>query len=280
MIKILPNPVSRFLLFFVLTFAWSWSIFSLLFLVLPGGMTFSGGRPAEGAPLFTLFFITGGSGPLVGALILSMLRGRDAVRNLFSQLYNLRRPVFLVFVLLPCIFALISQQIMRATGHIPPYALHGLLPNLVSGLMAGAIEELGWRGYAQGELSAVFPPSLAAVIVGIFWSFWHLIGAVWAVGNLYRDSFPAFFACAVILPLTSFAVIMAWLRMKCGNSVTVCILFHMSVSFASSQFLTNYANSAGTITSYLYYGLLSAAAALALVAADKTMRERAATKTE
>ncbi|MGD2103945.1 MAG: CPBP family intramembrane metalloprotease [Anaerolineae bacterium] len=45
---------------------------------------------------------------------------------------------------------------------------------LLVGLIIGALEEPGWRGYAQEGLQRRMPVIAASLVVGIFWAAWHL----------------------------------------------------------------------------------------------------------
>src|SRR6266511_2939661 len=69
------HPIASYILF---TLAWSWSIWSLLFLLIkPGGLLHNP------PPLSFLFVIVGGLGPsLSGFLISWLIDGREACRRL------------------------------------------------------------------------------------------------------------------------------------------------------------------------------------------------------
>src|SRR5262249_41980488 len=49
----------------------------------------------------------------------------------------------------------------------------GVVYSLIS-MVFGAGEELGWRGYLQGQLTQRFGLLNGLVILGLLWSFWHL----------------------------------------------------------------------------------------------------------
>jgi len=53
---------------------------------------------------------------------------------------------------------------------LPPYTLIFVLTFLAQ----GGNEEPGWRGLMQPELQKRFSPLIAALIVAVFWSLWHL----------------------------------------------------------------------------------------------------------
>ncbi len=49
-----------------------------------------------------------------------------------------------------------------------------ILTFVLVGLTQGGMEEPGWRGFLQPELQKRFSPLVAALIVSVFWSLWHL----------------------------------------------------------------------------------------------------------
>lgn len=91
-------------------------------------------------------------------------------------------------------------------------------------LAQGGNEEIGWRGFMQPELQKRFSPLVAALIVSIFWSLWHLplfMNGVYqaelvpgmVLGGLYR------------LPL---AIFLAWFYNRSGGNLFLTIFLHAS----------------------------------------------------
>jgi membrane protease YdiL (CAAX protease family) len=80
------------------------------------------------------------------------------------------------------------------------------------GWVFGAGEELGWRGYLQGQLIARFGLSKGIVILGLLWSFWHL--PVLLAGFNYPEN--RYLGAFVLSPLllTSASFFMAWLTLR------------------------------------------------------------------
>lgn len=77
------HPIPSYILFVL---AWSWSIWSLLFLVIkPGGLLHNP------PPLSFLFVIIGGIGPSLGSLLITWLAyGREGMQALGARLHNWR----------------------------------------------------------------------------------------------------------------------------------------------------------------------------------------------
>ncbi|MCF7926759.1 MAG: CPBP family intramembrane metalloprotease [Candidatus Izimaplasma sp.] len=92
-------------------------------------------------------------------------------------------------------------------------------------------EEIGWRGYALPELMKSLSPMIAAIIIGLIWSFWHL---------------PAFFipgssqAPLPFLPYlfntTLLSIIITILYIKSNNRISSALYFHASANFAVGIF--------------------------------------------
>jgi len=91
-------------------------------------------------------------------------------------------------------------------------------------LIQGGNEEIGWRGFMQPELQKRFNPLIAALIVSVFWSLWHLplfLNGVYDAdlvmgmvsGGIYR------------IPL---AIFLAWFYNRSGGNLFLTMFLHAS----------------------------------------------------
>ncbi len=91
-------------------------------------------------------------------------------------------------------------------------------------LIQGGNEEIGWRGFMQPELQKRFNPLVAALIVSVFWSLWHLplfLNGVYDAdvvmgmvsGGIYR------------IPL---AIFLAWFYNRSGGNLFLTMFLHAS----------------------------------------------------
>jgi uncharacterized protein len=158
-------------LFFLLTYAWTWTLWLGVGSLMPDNKAESHGE---------LLVITGAFGPMVGALITRWLADRDLkicrVRTGWSSLAaGLAFGVgtfFVVTVLAPSV----------AIAKVPVYALHwsSLLHcstyafNYSTLLGAPVNEEPGWRGFALPRLQERYGPVGATLILASLWAEWHL----------------------------------------------------------------------------------------------------------
>ena len=90
----------------------------------------------------------------------------------------------------------------------------------------GALEEPGWRGYAQEGLQRRMPVLLAGLIIGVFWATWHL--PLFFIEGTYQAGLgvgsPAFWAFHLAIVVG--APFYAWLYNAAGRVIFVAVLYH------------------------------------------------------
>jgi membrane protease YdiL (CAAX protease family) len=97
-------------------------------------------------------------------------------RNFLFKVNPFTFLIILIIQVLIAAFAVSAHLLTSRTATIPlTFTDLSSLPLLVLiTATAGATgEELGWRGYASGELEKKFPPFVSALILGAVWGFWH-----------------------------------------------------------------------------------------------------------
>jgi membrane protease YdiL (CAAX protease family) len=87
----------------------------------------------------------------------------------------------------------------------------GVVYSLIS-MILGAGEELGWRGYLQGQLTERFGLFNGLVILGLLWSFWHL-PLLLAGFNYPENRYLGAFVLSPLL-LISASFFLAWLTLR------------------------------------------------------------------
>jgi uncharacterized protein len=158
-------------LFFLLTYAWTWTLWLGVAGLIPDNRAESFGE---------LLIITGAFGPTVAALVTNWLAKRNlnicrvwtGWRNLAIGLVCGLAAFFVVTLLAP------SASLVNA----PVYALHwsSLLRWSTYGInystfLGGPVnEEPGWRGFALPKLQARYGPVWATLILAPLWAGWHL----------------------------------------------------------------------------------------------------------
>jgi CAAX protease family protein len=244
-----PVPV-----YFAATFAISWGA-ALAAIGGSGGMR--GTTPASD-PRFAYALIAMLAGPSVTGILLTMLvYGRTGLLELRSRMLKWRVAVAWYAVALSTAPVLMTATLL-ALSFTSPAFLPGIVTSdqaasilqigLAVGLSAGVFEELGWTGFATPTLRRRYRVAATGLIVGIWWSAWHLLPNVWssraASGELSISVFLASTAIGVFVGyLTAFRVLMVWVY-EHTESALVAMLMH--ASFTASLLILNPVGLSGT----------------------------------
>ena len=143
--------------YFVLTFAISWTIWTIGDSILPEG-------------LFTIALVLGAFGPFISAVIIIRIsRGKSILRNWFRTTFNFRIPLsryLLGGIVLPFIIAAVHHIIYIVLGgqsgiEISTEWFLYFAYMIPTALLSGGNEEPGWRGYITPVLLNRFNMLLA-----------------------------------------------------------------------------------------------------------------------
>ncbi|MFJ6000563.1 type II CAAX prenyl endopeptidase Rce1 family protein [Arthrobacter sp. NPDC092385] len=217
------RPALRPWWFLAITLGWSWTFWWFA--------AWSGGSWAD--PLPFALFVLGGSGPLLSAALLLRVAGRGQTeRDFWRRVFDVRRvrPHWWVLV---AVVALLPSVLGRAVmGGEGPWLAPGAALVLVTAVVAGVLEEPGWRGYALDALSDRHGAVAAAAIVGAVWALWHL-PLFFLVGSyqhgLGRWS-TGFWLFMVVLLALSF--VYAAVYFATGRSILAVVVLHAAANAA------------------------------------------------
>lgn len=255
------------LIFFVLTFVLSWGTWLL----------FTGGAPMRSDPRFLFIVVSAPVAPAIAGLLLTGLTtGRAGFRELGARLsrWRVQAGWYAMALLLAPLVVIISSVLLawslKSTEFIPaifttqdPVGL--LLPGIISGLLVGFCEELGWTGFAIPRLRLRYSFLAAGLLVGVVWGIWH------APLFMRTDSFTGIRPLVLLLVqlfswLPAYRVLLVWTYDRTG-SLPVVMLMHTSVSATSIIFAPLALSDVQALTSILLsaaiYWLLVAAIVLA-----------------
>ena len=209
-----PGPL---VVYFVITFAASWTLWTLAWF----------GRSA------TLFFLGVFAPGIVAVLVTYKEGGRPAVSALVGRLFDwhlgARWYLFALgfFATIKLSAALVHWLFMGVWPRFgdEPWLvlLVGTIGSVVIGGQAG--EEVGWRGYALPRLADRVGLAWASVILGVIWAAWHLPLFFAPEADLYRQSFPVYAA-----QVTGISVALGWLYMHTRGSLLPAMLLHAGVN--------------------------------------------------
>ena len=115
-----------------------------------------------------------------------------------------------------------------------PYLMY--LPYLLFvSILGGGQEEIGWRGYLQGELQKQYSPEITSLIIGFFWGFWHtpLYFMIWDTHNITPY-------IGFILMTMAISFVFSYIYEKSKGNLLIMILFHGSCNAAHVLFYLFY----------------------------------------
>ena len=219
------HPIASFVLF---TLAWSWSIWSLLFLVIePGGLLHNP------PPISFVFVILGGFGPSLSGFFLTwLIYGREGIQALVARLRNWRIGRWWMAVLIiPGITAITPLVRWMAGYTVDTGAMLGLIiPGLGLGLTAGLMEEIGWRGFLLPHLLKRYSPLVSTLLLGFIWGgLWHGYADYFGLGDKGLAFWPLMILLGPVV-LTAWSLIMTWVYEGTQGSLLLSILMHASIS--------------------------------------------------
>ncbi len=167
--------------------------------------------------------------PIIAALGLVWRKdGRTAARLLFASAFSWRTIpkawwAVVALCVMPAAFALTAASVWLSGLPLPPFNLlsSGAIFSAFALFFLGAVgEELGWQGYAYPRLIRRYSAMTAALIIGVFWSLWHVIPFALmgrSIGWIIWHS----------LAMVLMRIIIVWLYVSAGQSILIAVLFHM-----------------------------------------------------
>lgn len=168
-------------------------------------------------------------GPLVGASVTAGLSDAS-VRDLLGQVRRLRHAprYYLVALTVPILFNSAGAVVYVASGvdvkllDISPVSL--IASFLVVLLLAGGLEEFGWRGFMQPRLQREYAAGTAAVVTGLVWVLWHSTFFVVFDLQRYLSSVEGF--TIYLVEVTALSVLLAWIYNKTSGGLALALVMH------------------------------------------------------
>ena len=203
--------------FFLITFIWSWMIWTPLVL---GNL---GIIPVADKLLSTLtlpVIMLGVFGPLAGALFVLHLEkdkgsSRKYLRSFLDFHLGWKAYIIPIIIFGGSTFVAWFFPELSAEKRLPMLlpSIWLFIPYLIFMiLLGGGQEEFGWRGYALPLLENKFGIWSANIILGIIWAFWHI--PLWFIKGTSQTymNFAGF-----ILLMIGYSFILSWIRKISGN---------------------------------------------------------------
>ncbi len=218
------------LTFFVLSYAFFWSILILFGIIVMGVLHLTtNDLPAWVIPLMTI--IGAWMPSLAAAIVINACEGWSGVGKLFGMLVKFRLPArWYLAALIPYGLAFLGVEIYRVLGGQPSGGVF-LTPAFWSGLVVLNLltgptgEEPGWRGFALPRLLRRYTPVKAGLLLGLVWSFWHL--PLWLTSGLTPPDlliYVLFFNIGII----SLTLLMTWIFRRTSYSLVPMTIIHFA----------------------------------------------------
>lgn len=167
-------------------------------------------------------------GPLLGAALTVRLLG-ESVRDWIEQVrdwrvgagwYVLGLSIVVIGTDARTLLALAAgADVGVQAGRTMPISAY-LLNFLLTLLVAGALEEFGWRGFAQARFQERDSATLGAVVIGVLWAGWHLPLAVLLDLGSFAD--PVDYLAIQVAK----SIVLAWLYNETGGALLVAMVVH------------------------------------------------------
>ncbi len=255
--------------YFILAYLLSWLIWGLFVLSQDGAGLFPFNSPLS----FLTATALGTFAPSLAALIvIGMNEGWEGIRQFLHRIVLWRvgfKWFLLALIGIPLIMTLGSIILPDVWASFTPikgeawlsYALFFIYPALLIGGPLG--EEPGWRGFALPRLQKRYGPLMGSIILGLFWTFWHL--PIWFSGQWTKPSIPniALYAAWIV----AVSIIMTWIFNHTKGSIFIAILVHTSVDAFPNAILWPLFPELTQLTDYNFlYGYLGLAIGFEAVA--------------
>ena len=224
------------LTYFVLAFVLTWACWIPLAI----SDAFASEGTAQPSRLL-LFWPLGNIMPsLVGILLTALFSGKSGLGKLFRRLGHVRVPLTwyaVVLLLVPVLLFVAIGVNTLLGGATIAYAWSSLISLLVlSLLVAGLGEELGWRGFALPRLQARHQAFAASLLLGVLWGLWHLPLLI-STGLVPLTSLGIVNFLLFDLTITALAVLFTWVYNNTNGSLFLMVLFHTVATATTDTFL-------------------------------------------
>jgi membrane protease YdiL (CAAX protease family) len=234
------------LTYFLLTFAISWGAMLLVI----GGIGGLSGTPEQIMGLFPLVVMALMAGPSVsGILMNALVDGKAGLHDLLDRLLRWRagaRWYAVALLTAPLLAAVIFSALsLLSPEYIPTIVTTSdkaslLLLALMTGVIGGFLEELGWTGFAIPTMKRTRGVFATGLIVGVLWGAWHFLVNLWyspvIAGEVPMTLFVSLYFLTGVAQLTAYRVLMVWVYDH-TESLLVAILMHAALIVATTPML-------------------------------------------
>ena len=198
----------------------------LAVLVLYSGLVFAGVYGMFGSTIPIPGLVLYAWAPMVSAGVTVWVLD-ESVRDWLGQLRNLRAGIhwYLIGIAIMTLGTeteTIVAVLLGANVAVPSAPISDYIFTFgVTLFLAGALEELGWRGFLQPRLQRRFSALHASLGIGVVWGLWHVPMILTGTGD-----FTVFWE--YMLNVTVMSVILGWLYNNTDGALPVVMIAHAS----------------------------------------------------
>lgn len=215
----------QLVLYFVFTFAFSWSFWTIPIFLSIGIYQNSSLSSAFGLGVL---------GPIAISTLLSLkIFGGEGIKNLASRIgfkgVQLRWYFFaaLTFAGISIVTLLVySTSVGALEKTFQYYSFGDYISMMPVFLNFATFEEVGWRGFALPRLRNTLNPLTASIVLGFIWGVWHFPKLI-SEGTTDVNSFIVIMFFAVLVSL-----FMSWIYENSKGSIALAILTHAALNSA------------------------------------------------
>lgn len=222
--------------YLISTFVFSWILWIPSVLEYLGVISFGSEELSNG--IYMIALIVGAFGPAFGSFV-ALRKENQSFKDHLKKVLNFKGikkwGFFLLFIMVIPL-AINGSALLIGSAlqlEIPPMPLpheSWFLPILLYfpymlfvSVLGGGQEEIGWRGYLQGELLKNHSPAFSSIILGFFWGLWHtpLWFMIWD-GHTFTPYL------GFLLMTISISFVYTYLYQRSEGNMPLMILFHGS----------------------------------------------------
>lgn len=100
-----------------------------------------------------------------------------------------------------------------------------LLLGLLTGVVAGLFEEIGWTGYVTPVLRRRFTPTMTGLVLGVIWGLWHLVASFWGSNGAGEVPLAIYLPVILFSTLIPYRVAMTFVHER-TQSLFVAMVMH------------------------------------------------------
>ncbi len=219
----------RNIIFLIFTFGSTWILWWLL-----AYLTYQEIIVLQDYLGFTLL-IMGGSAPTIGAYVaVAFTKKKGGFKEFNNRVFKLKvhYKYYLYAFLVPILIGVFSLLIGYFKNaeifiHHSINSLFIVLSAFIIAIIMGGVEEFGWRGILQAELTKKYNFFISNIVIGILWAVWHLpLFYILGTGH-FENVFLIF-----LLSCIGYSSFLTFLYAK-TESIFLCVIFHAMINVAA-----------------------------------------------